>query len=187
MTMGLGLVLVIAGGVLEFVGVVLIAMYLVNRLRNQAQSRLYGWTTALTGWFSIVWLAAESRIRRLLRMKPRRRIIQGGGTASIRIVGTGQGTRVYRWNNDSYEESIAQLREFIERIQESIEQIPNRLRPSWQHDIAEAEERITTDSPLRRDLEPLIKYASCGNWGVVCLLFGIVLTMAGNIVAIVNW
>jgi hypothetical protein len=185
--MTLGLVLVIAGGFLEFVGVVLIAMYLVNRLRNQAQSRLYRWATALTGWFSIVWLAAESRIRRLLRMEQRIRVVNLHGTITGVGTVTSKISRGYRWNNDNYEESIAKLREFIERLQESIDQIPNRLRPNWQQDIAEAEERITTDSPLRRDLEPLIKYSRYGDWGVACLLLGIVLTAAGNILTIGNW
>jgi hypothetical protein len=154
MIMGLGLVLVIAGGVLEFVGVVLIAMYLVNRLRNQAQSRLYGWATALTGWFSKVWHATISLICRLLMRKREPLFLTAPAAEIIVEAPTPQLVIEYDWKDDGYEETIAQLRRHIEELQRQINQLPDRLTRTWQQDIDDAEERITTNSPLRRDLEP---------------------------------
>ena len=178
-------VLILVGTGLELMGIGLVASVRAVRLWDL----LLGWTkiltkksaTFITRALRRMWSEANILARRIFRLKPEGQVIEASAIGVSLRVPTPQIVRGYNWNNDGYEESIAQLREHIERQQDQIDNMWNRIRESVQQDISLAEERIMTTSPLRRDLDPLMKYLPLRDIGVVFLLAGILCTAVGNV------
>ena len=133
-----------------------------------------------------MWSKGNLLFRRIFRRKSRSQVIIASAMPASTGMLNAKIVRGYDWNNASYAESIAEIREYIERLQDRIDNLTGRLREERKQEIAEAKEWITTESSLRKDLDPLIKYVPHRDSGVAFLILGILFTLAGNILWVAN-